>query len=78
MLPNGELRDHVTAVLDVPMTVAENCCVCEAVRLAIPGVIETDIGDPSVTLAVPVLVGSATLVAVTVTDCVPEIVAGAV
>jgi hypothetical protein len=62
------------------VTVAENCCVCEADRLAVPGVIETDVDieDPSVTLAVPVLVGSATLVAVTVTDCVPEIVAGAV
>jgi hypothetical protein len=58
--------------------VAENCCVCEAIRLAVPGVIETDIGDRSVTLAVPVLVGSVTLLAVTVTDCVLEIIAGAV
>jgi len=60
------------------VTVAENCCVCEAVRLAVPGVMETDIGDRSVTLTVPVLVGSATLLAVTVTDCVLEIIAGAV
>jgi hypothetical protein len=78
MVPNGEFRDHVTAVLEVPMTVAENCCVCEAVRPAVPGVIETDIGDRSVTLTEPVLVGSATLVAVTVTDCVLEMLAGAV
>ena len=62
----------------LPVTVAENCCVCEAVRPPVRGVIETDIGDPSVTLTVPVLVGSATLLAVTVTDCVPEIIAGAV
>jgi hypothetical protein len=81
MLPNEELRDHVTAVLDVPVTVAKNCCVCEAARLAVWGVTETVTEVPgglSVTLALALLVGSATLVAVTVTVCVPETVAGAV
>src|SRR5215471_3987744 len=77
MVPTG-LADQVTAVLLLPMTVAENCCVWEAVRLAVPGAMETVIGGASVTVAVPALVGSATLVAVTVTDCVPEMVAGAV
>ena len=69
---------QVTAVLVAPDAVAENCCVWDAVRLAVPGVIETVIGGASVTVAVPALVGSATLLAVTVTDCVPEMVVGAV
>src|SRR5258708_1644941 len=42
MLPTRELRDHVTAVLDVPMTAAENCCVWPASSVELEGLTETE------------------------------------
>src|SRR5450759_2856293 len=39
--PLGGFKLQVTAVFDVPETVAVNCCVCDAVRLAVAGVTAT-------------------------------------
>jgi hypothetical protein len=57
----------VTALLEVPPTVAVNCWVWEAVRVAEMGVNEMVTGGVSVTVALADLVGSAMLVAFTVT-----------
>ena len=59
--------DHVTPVLDVPATVAENCCVCDPFRKAVTGETETVTVGLRVTVALAVFVGSATEVAVTFT-----------
>jgi hypothetical protein len=72
--------DQVTEVFALPVTVAVNCLLCEAERVALGGL------TPTLTLAVGVsctvaladLVGSATLVAVMVTDCAELITEGAV
>ena len=69
--------DQVTAVFDAPVTVAVNCCVCELLNVAVPGVTVTDIGV-MVTVAVAVFVGSAWLVAVTVMVCCDATVDGGV
>ena len=73
--------DHTTAVLLVPLTVAANCCVRPEVTVALVGLTLTAIlliaGGLTVTVAVAVDVGDATLFAVTVTDVVAE-TAGAV
>src|SRR4029079_17820076 len=69
---------HVTAVFAALATVAENCCVCPPYSVAVGGATVTDTGGLNVTVAVPVFVPSATLVAVIVTDCCVETVAGAV
>jgi hypothetical protein len=37
MLPTDGLSDQVTAVFDVPATAAVNVCVCEGVRVTLPG-----------------------------------------
>jgi hypothetical protein len=78
MLPTARLSDHVTAVFEVPATLAVNIWVCEGVSVTVPGVNATLTGGASDTLALAVLVGSTTLVAVTVTVWAAEIVAGAV
>ena len=78
MLPTAGLSDQVTAVLDELATVAVNACVCDGVRVTVPGVNATLTGGASDTLALAVLVESATLVAVTVTVCALEMEAGAV
>src|ERR1035437_9156036 len=78
MVPTAGLNDHVTPVLTVPVTVVVNCWVCEAVSEVVEGVSEIVTGGLSVTVALVDLVGSATLVAVTVTVWVPVIEAGAV
>lgn len=58
---------HVTAVLLLPFTVAENCCVAPDARLTAVGATDTDTrGAVTLTVAVPDFVVSATLVAVTV------------
>src|SRR5579862_2935113 len=44
--PTDEESDHVTAVLDVPLTVAVNCCVP-------PGLSVTDDGDAETATAAP-------------------------
>ena len=77
--PAGGLSVHVTDVLVVLLTQAVNCRVCEALRLAVPGVTNMDTGGGfSVTFAVALFVGSATLVAVTLTVWVLVRVEGAV
>ena len=63
--------------MPVPLTVAVNGCVCEAYSVAVGGLTETVIGL-SVTVALPDLVGSAVLVAVTVTVCCVDTETGAV
>ena len=68
MAPTLELIDHVTAVFpEPPVTLAVNCWDWEAERRAVAGVAETDTGGSSEIEALADLVGSATLVAVTVT-----------
>ena len=77
-VPTAGLTDQVTAVFDGPLTVAVNCWVWDAVRDAVNGVRETVAGGARPMLALADLVGSAALVALTVTFCALEIEAGAV
>jgi hypothetical protein len=66
-------------VFVVPITFALNCCLCPFFSLTlVDGVKETVIPALSVTTPVALFVGSATLVALTVTDCVLVIPSGAV
>ena len=60
------MADHVTAVLLVPVTVAVNCCVAPVSNDAAVGLMLTPT-SATVTVADADFVGSATLVAVTVT-----------
>jgi multidrug efflux pump subunit AcrB len=76
-VPAG-LMDHVTAVLLVFVTVAENCCVWLAYKLAVVGVRLTAIGGIKVTVAEAAEVPFCWLVAVTVTGCFVVMLAGAV
>jgi hypothetical protein len=71
---------HVTAVVDPLVTVAVNCCVSPAVRLAVVGLIVTvTVGVAlRVMRAVPLTLESASLVAVTVIVVAEVTVAGAV
>jgi hypothetical protein len=66
-VPTAGLKVQVTAVLDEPLTVAVNCWVWEAASDAVVGVSETLSGSARAILALAALVGSAALVAVTVT-----------
>ena len=65
-VPTVELKVQVTAVLVEPVTLAVNCCVCKAYRFVVEGLSDTATGF-RLTLALPDFVGSATLVAVTMT-----------
>ncbi len=59
------VADHVTALLPLPLIVAENCCVAPDARLTNDGAIATDTtGAETVTVAVADLVASTILVAV--------------
>ena len=58
---------HVTAVLDEPVMLAWNCSVVPTVTMVVVGEIVTTTGTIIVTVAFPVVVPSATDVAVTVT-----------
>jgi hypothetical protein len=58
---------HVTAVFEVPTTDAFNCCVAPVTTEVLAGVTVTTTTDTMVTLAEAVLLGSAMLVAATVT-----------
>jgi len=79
ILPTAGLSDQVTAVFDVPVTAAVKVCVCEGVRVTLPGVNATLIGGgASATVALAETEESAPLVALTVTVCGPAIEAGAV
>jgi hypothetical protein len=77
MVPTTGLNDHVTPVLAVPVTVVVNGWVCEAVSEVVEGVSKTVTGLRLI-VALADLVGSAVLVAFTVTFCALAIVAGAV
>ena len=78
MVPTAGLNDQVTVPLEVPPTVAVYGWVWEAVSAAESGVNEIVTGGVNVTVALAFLVGSATLVAFTVTVCAVAMVAGAV
>ena len=68
MPPRLGTMDQVT-VLDAPVTVAENCCVCPTVSAAVGGVAVTPIEDEGdrVRVTLPLEFGLTTLVATTVT-----------
>ena len=68
----------MTAVFDDPLTVAVNWLVWETVSDAVAGVTDTLTGGARPMLALADLVGSAALVALTVTVCALAIEAGAV
>ena len=78
MVPTAGLSSHVTVLLEVPPTVAVYCWVWAAARVADSGVNEMLTGGVSVTVTLADLVGSATLVAVTVTAWAALMVPGAV
>ena len=78
MLPTAGFRVQMTAVFELFVTVAAKAWVCDWPRVTVAGVSETPTGGVSDMVAVAVLVGSTTLVAVTVTVWAAEIVAGAV
>ena len=65
--PKAGFSDHVTPVLLVPLTVAVNVWFCDGCKETEDGVSETVTGGVSATVALADLVGSATLVAFTVT-----------
>jgi hypothetical protein len=69
---------QVTLVLDVPLTVAVNCCVFPATTCALPGETLTTIACRMVTAAVADLLVSATEVTVTLTCAGLGTAAGAV
>jgi hypothetical protein len=78
MLPTAGFSDHVTAVFELPVTTALNAWVCDGDKLTLPGATAILSGGTSDTLALAVLVESATLAAVTVTVCAVAIDDGAV
>src|ERR1017187_7259236 len=78
MVPVAGAIDQVTPVEVAPVTVAVNVCPCDGSMVAAVGVTETVTAEVMVTLAEADSVGSAPLVAVTVTVWEPEIEAGAV
>jgi len=73
--------DQITEVFALPVTFAENCLVCDAVRVAFRGLTPTltpaGAEGMSCTVTLADLDGSATLVAVIVTDCAELIEEGA-
>jgi hypothetical protein len=77
-VPTAGLTDQVTAVFDDPLTVAVNWLDWDADRDFVEGVTETLTGGMTVTLALADAARLATLVAVTVTVCELDTVAGAV
>ena len=78
MVPTVGLNDHVTPPLEVPPTVAVYCWVCEAVSEVVEGVSVTVTVGLRLMVELSDLVGSAVLVAFTVTFCATAIEAGAV
>jgi hypothetical protein len=82
MVPTGGLKDHVTPVLEFPLTVGVKLAVCPPLSVAFLGDKLRLTGEGGVafrvTMAVAVLLGSARLAAVIVTVCRLETVAGAV
>jgi hypothetical protein len=78
MVPTAGLNDHVIAVLEVPVTVVPNCWLDEAYRATLEGPTVTVTGGLRLMVAMADFVGSAVLVAVSVTFCVLVMEAGAV
>jgi hypothetical protein len=78
IVPTAGLTDHVTAVFDDPLTVAVNWLAWETVSDAVEGVTDTLTGAARATLTLADFVGSAALVALTVTDCALAIEPGEV
>jgi hypothetical protein len=76
MVPTAGLNDHVTPVLAAPVTVVVNCWVCEAVSEVVEGVSKIVTGM-RLRVELADWVGSAVLVAFTVTFCALAIAAGA-
>ena len=76
--PTVGLRVQMTAVFVVPAMLAVNCCVCDVDKVEFDGLTETATGGFKVTEALADLVGSAALVAMTVTVCCAVIEDGAV
>jgi hypothetical protein len=76
--PDEGLIDHVTAVLLVFETVAVNCWVWLAYKVAVVGDTATEIAGSKSIVAVAVLAVLTTLVAVSVTVCRAAMVAGTV
>jgi hypothetical protein len=76
--PTAGERDHVTPALADPETTALKASDCDALRLLVAGESSTLTVGVSESVAEADFVGSATLVAVTVTVCAELIVAGAV
>jgi hypothetical protein len=66
-VPTAGLIDQVTPEFDEPPTVAVNCCHWDPVSDTLVGVKDTDTGGTKLTMALADFVGSAALVAVTVT-----------
>ncbi len=77
IVPTDGARDHVTAVVGVPPMEALNWVDWPPVREIEEGVNAMPTAGTRVIVAPPVLVGSAALLAVTVTFCWELIVAGA-
>jgi len=77
MDPTFGLIDHVTATLALPLTLAANCWVWEAVSVTLVGLTVTDTVADRLTVAEADFAGSATLVAVTVTTWAEAMVPGA-
>jgi hypothetical protein len=77
IVPTDGLILQLTPVLLLPVTVAVNCCVCEANSAGVAGLTVTATGA-KVTVAVAHLLLSAALVAVTVTAWIVATDAGAV
>lgn len=79
MVPTCGLSDHVKAVLEVPLTSGVNVALCPPVSDAVPGDRLTLItGGSKIRVTDAVLLGSAWLMAVTVTVCGEEMLLGAV
>jgi hypothetical protein len=64
MVPTLGLSDQVTAVFDVPATVAVNCCVLPAFKVTVAGATEIIAAAAKLIAALADLVISAILVAV--------------
>ena len=82
IVPRDGLKDHVTAVFEVPVTVSVKVVLWPPSIDTVPGDKLRLTGEGGVavrvTMAIAVLVGSATLDAIIVTVCRMETVAGAV
>jgi hypothetical protein len=68
-VPTSGVTDHVTPVLELPVTVAVNCCVWLCSKFTPVGLMLTCTTGVKVTIAAAEVTPSATLVAFTVTVC---------